>query len=71
MPKRAPRDGQTMSMSSATVAPQSRPATEVRAAQVNAVALATGMWPDDPEAPREILEALGLFRRTGMEREEK
>lgn len=56
-----------MSMSSATVAPQPRPAAEVRAAQVNTVALATRMWPDDPEASREILEALGLFRQTGLE----
>lgn len=54
-------------MASATVAPQPRPAAEVRAAQVNAVALATRMWPGDTEAAREILEALGLFRRTGLE----
>lgn len=54
-----------MAMTSA--APQRRPATEVRTAQVNAVALAGRMWPDDPDAPREILEALGLFRRTGLE----
>lgn len=56
-----------MAMASATTAPQPRPATQVRAAQINAVALATHIWPGDAEAPREILEALGLFRRTGLE----
>lgn len=67
MPKRAPRDGQAMAMASATVAPQPRPVAEVRTAQVNAIALAARMWPDDPGASREILEALGLLRRTGLE----
>lgn len=55
-------------MASATVVPQRRPAAEVRAAQINAVALAAHIWPGDAEAAREILEALGLFRRTGLEK---
>lgn len=51
-----------------TMGTEIRSLESIRDAQVNAAGLVWNLWPGDEEAQIEVLQTLGLYGKTGLEK---